>query len=75
MHWCVCGVLGCNLDFVAGLFLNIVHVCAYDVYVSLLQDIIIIIIYVFILLLLLLLFKLILQATRKTQQQYYIILD
>ena len=39
----VCGVLGCNLDFVAGLFLDIVRVCAYDAYVSLLQDNIIII--------------------------------
>ena len=61
------GVLGCNLDFVAGLFLDIVHVCAYDAYVSLLQDNIIII-YVFIyLLFLFLLLKLILQATQKTQ--------
>ena len=28
MHWCVGEVLGCNLDFVAGLFLDIVHVYA-----------------------------------------------
>ena len=28
MLWCVGGVLGCNLDFVAGLFLEITRVCA-----------------------------------------------
>ena len=27
MHWCVGGVLGCNLNFVADLFLDIVRVC------------------------------------------------
>ena len=43
MHWCVGGVLGCSLDFVAGLFLDIVRVCALPyicaVYVLLLQEI------------------------------------